>query len=190
MFCIGFATAALLFDGKDEKGNQIVIKPKYQNYSRKAQKTLSQLWQDVKDCGENNPELKKNILGQIEAAEWFADLAQGGNVTVPIEDNGIKLESFKVYIGDRALDLDESYEWFQEAIEEKAAREKLDGNGLVGCGCGGKAHRIDVQGGDYNEDGFSIECEKCGIGGEISFKTQTKADEWWNTAMGGSHVKK
>ena len=114
----------------------VTSNPKYKNYSKKAQKTLSKLWQDVKDCGENNPELKKKILEQIESAEWFADLSMGGDYTIPADTYSVKLEPLKVYIGDRVLSLDESYEWFQEAIEEKAAREKLDENGLVRCGCG------------------------------------------------------
>lgn len=102
-----------------------MIKPKYKNYSKKAQKTLSQLWQDVKDCGENNPELKKKILGKIKAAEWFADLSMGSDKEISSETHTIKLEPPKVSINGRDLSLDESYEWFQEAIEEKATREKF-----------------------------------------------------------------
>lgn len=124
---------------------------------------------------------------QIESVEWFADLSMGGDYTIPADTCSVKLEPFKVYIGDRVLSLDESYEWFQEAIEEKAAREKLDENGLARCGCGGKAilfHLPDIEGPGSGGDRWAVFCEKtCGM--ETSDMTSPEyAVETWNTAMG------
>ena len=44
-----------------------------------------------------------------------------------------------IYVNGRELPECETYDWFEAAIHEKAARERLDENGLARCGCGGKA---------------------------------------------------
>lgn len=65
-----------------------------------------------------------------------------------------------IYISGRELPECETYGWFEAAIHEKAARERLDENGLARCGCGGKAkclHHLTPDG-DY-----AVKCGKCKI---------------------------
>ena len=79
-----------------------------------------------------------------------------------------------IYINGRELPECETYGWFEAAIHEKAARERLDENGLARCGCGGKAEV---------GDGNKAFCGRCGITTLEQF-TQEDAKSEWNRAMG------
>ena len=113
---------------------------------------------------------------------------------------GMEIESrWHIYVNGRELPECETYEWFEAAIQEKAARERLDENGLVQCGCGGKPYPH-FQLGWYREDSDSqafevcIGCDECGLStkprrglyakGEDTDETEMKSKGDWNTAMG------
>jgi hypothetical protein len=112
----------------------------------------------------------------------------------------MEIESrWHIYVNDRELPECETYEWFEAAIQEKAARERLDENGLVRCGCGGKANlHYDLNTYDEEQEtqGFRlcIGCDKCHLStlvyiglyykgvDEVDVESLAKCD--WNRAMG------
>ncbi|NLV59529.1 MAG: hypothetical protein GXY67_12290 [Clostridiales bacterium] len=91
-----------------------------------------------------------------------------------------------IYVNGRELPECETYDWFEAAIHEKAARERLDENGLARCGCGGKADCNDT--GITSKDGkrlWWVECTACGIS-TYGHQHKDKAKDAWNRAMGAS----
>ena len=96
-----------------------------------------------------------------------------------------------IFINGRELPECETYAWFEAAIQEKAAREQLDENGLARCGCGGKAA---VEAGESNYSGYYVVCAlcPCSIGFDRNqdeftygeYSTREQARDAWNRAMG------
>jgi len=84
-----------------------------------------------------------------------------------------------IYINGRELPECETYGWFEAAIHEKAARERLDENGLARCGCGGKAgfhYSVIVDNDCY------VECGICGEHSKVAL-CEEKARDAWNAAL-------
>ena len=73
-----------------------------------------------------------------------------------------------------------SLEWLADAVKEKIEREKRDENGLVRCGCGGKAQHEDFE--DIFFKLSRVSCQRCGI---VITTGRGKAKDAWNKAMGG-----
>jgi hypothetical protein len=100
-------------------------------------------------------------------------------VSIPsAEIQGLEVDTTcHVFVNGRELPECETYAWFEAAIQEKAARERLDENGLVRCGCGGKAvrHIIGHQ--------HMVVCENDCVW-TLWHDTQAEADKAWNTAHG------
>ena len=93
-----------------------------------------------------------------------------------------------IYVNGRELPECETYDWFEAAIHEKAAREQLDENGLARCGCGGVPVPYSwdetLFSGDTPCLDVTVECQKCGMGGNIWHESKLDAKNWWNAAMG------
>ena len=89
-----------------------------------------------------------------------------------------------IYINGRELPECETYGWFEAAIHEKAARERLDENGLARCGCGGKARLLRKPIGNWVD--HKIACDSCTT--ETAWVAGKDSAEMakieWNTAMG------
>ena len=86
-----------------------------------------------------------------------------------------------IYINGRELPECETYGWFEAAIHEKAARERLDENGLARCGCGGKAgfHYSVMQ----RDNDCCVACGTCGVHSRVAL-CEEEARDAWNRAMG------
>ena len=91
-----------------------------------------------------------------------------------------------IYINGRELPECETYGWFEAAIHEKAARERLDENGLARCGCGGKAKiwLSDFARFTYLITDYEVGCTECAMTTDWVRGKQENAVKFWNTAMG------
>ena len=91
-----------------------------------------------------------------------------------------------IYINGRELPECETYGWFEAAIHEKAARERLDENGLARCGCGGVAEQMDFHAAFFPHS--KVECLECGIEimrtGYTIAEAHDMAKMGWNTSRG------
>ena len=89
-----------------------------------------------------------------------------------------------IYINGRELPECETYGWFEAAIHEKAARERLDENGLARCGCGGKAKAWPSNLRQAMITGCEVRCTECAITTGWVRGKQDNIVKTWNTAMG------
>jgi len=142
---------------------------------------------------------RKWVDGHIEIDEDSLTIVSSGyesigedSLRAPNNESHIVINEYQhIFINDRELPECESYAWFEAAIQEKAAREKLDENGLLPCGCGGRAEVFL----DEDDSGmFYARCPQCtcsvGYGcncvGEIAgdYATVEQAGNAWNKAHG------
>ena len=93
-----------------------------------------------------------------------------------------------IYVNGRELPECETYDWFEAAIHEKAARERLDENGLARCGCGGKAKIWPSEPTQFTKviTDYEVGCTECAMTTGWVRGKQEHAVKVWNTAMGHS----
>jgi hypothetical protein len=99
------------------------------------------------------------------------------------------LNPHKIYTDEisRRIDIAPGFDSVRPAVKESLTTA-LDENGLVPCGCGGKA-RIEESpfADDVDNVGlkiYMVGCAECTIGFEGYFTSIEDAQEHWNTAMG------